>query len=59
MNCKSVVFRISNEGKCEHDPCEYATVWSKVKMRGPSHSNGSVHDDTSTHGSPLTSDELT
>ena len=28
-------------------------------MRGPSHSNGSVHDDTSTHGSPLMRDELT
>ena len=25
---------------------------------GPSHSKGSVHDDTSTHRSPLTNDEL-
>ena len=27
-------------------------------MRGPSHSNGSVHYDTSTHSSPLMRDEL-
>ena len=51
-------FLESLQGKCEHDQ-SYATVWSKVKMRGPSHSNGSVHDDTSTHGSPPMSDELT
>ena len=50
-------FLESLRGKCEHDQ-SYTTVWSKVKTRGPSHSNGSVHDDTSTHSSPLMSDEL-
>ena len=51
-------FLESLRGKCEHDK-SYATVWSKVRMRGPSHSNGSVNDDTSTQGSSITSDELT
>ena len=46
----------SLRGKCEQD-LTYSKVWNHVKMRGPSHSNGSVSS-SSTYSSSLSQDEL-
>ena len=47
----------SLQGKCEHDPA-YGQVWKVVTRRDPS-PTPSADGETSTHDSPLSSDELT